>query len=90
MGPTGSHHGSHQAPRDPTRSDPQIKAPPPSPSTHTLTVLPSSCRYGPQIKATLAAMPDGRCPYPPGDVPGGGFSLGHPDYRDPKVVISDT
>uniref|UniRef100_A0A7S3BTX1 Uncharacterized protein n=1 Tax=Haptolina ericina TaxID=156174 RepID=A0A7S3BTX1_9EUKA len=46
--------------------------------------------YGPQIKATLAAMPDGRCPYPPGDVPGGGFSLGHPDYRDPKVVIFDT
>ena len=28
--------------------------------------------YGEAVKTTLAAMPDGRCPYPPLDVPGPG------------------
>ena len=30
--------------------------------------------YGTQIKGSLAAMEGGRCPYPPGDVPGQGFN----------------
>tara|TARA_B100000524_G_scaffold344764_1_gene242466 strand:+ start:205 stop:2913 length:2709 start_codon:yes stop_codon:yes gene_type:complete len=37
-------------------------------------------QYFPIIKSMLAEMPDGRCPYPPGDVPGQGpgfDSLGH-------------
>ena len=27
-------------------------------------------KFGPQVKAALASMPEGRCPYPPLDVPG--------------------
>lgn len=30
--------------------------------------------YGKQIEESLAAMPGGRCPYPPGDRPGQGFA----------------
>ena len=31
--------------------------------------------YGNQTAAALAAMPGGRCPLPPGDVPGGGLGF---------------
>ena len=36
--------------------------------------------FGEQIKSTLAQMPDGRCPYPPGDVPGPGRGFDRNDH----------
>ena len=41
--------------------------PNPSPNPHQV--------YGNQTAAALAAMPGGRCPLPPGDVPGGGLGF---------------
>ena len=42
--------------------------------------------FGPQVKAALAAMPGGRCPRPPGDVPGPGGGLDpHAKYDRPVI-----
>ena len=37
--------------------------------------------FGNATRAALAAMPEGRCPYPPGDTPGQGFLEHHPKAR---------
>ena len=42
--------------------------------------------YGAQVKAALATMPGGRCPMPPGDVPGPGGGL-DPDAKYDRPVI---
>jgi hypothetical protein len=42
--------------------------------------------FGAQVKAALAAMPGGRCPMPPGDVPGPGGGL-DPDAKYDRPVI---
>ncbi|KAL1519824.1 hypothetical protein AB1Y20_023330 [Prymnesium parvum] len=41
--------------------------------------------YGEQIKRSLAGMEGGRCPYPPGDVPGQGFAA-----PPPRVGLAKT
>ena len=46
--------------------------------------------FGNQTRQALAAMPEGRCPYPPGDIPGQGFE-GEREYWSSRAVpvVSD-